>query len=517
MPHHLADKRFWKDIGRGFLPRNAGSRVGQVLSHGVTDAAAGISDLVGGHGAADRVRKWQKSMDDTYDSFMDKDFRQEYRDNKIGRAAGELASSMVPGILGGYVAKAIPSSGILGKLDKATKLRRAGFLSRRAGRLAALVSGKANNPVSRFFLKPKTVSGLRGTGFLGKLIKIPGVEPKLLARLLSNRQAMAALGGVSGLAGHVRGGSIDTRDVSVPGDLNPVMKAKDLLSREWLLQRAALGSDRDYGRAYDAMKKFDALYRPSGENDGARPMTRGGNTVFRSDGYGDLGGRYMLGGSNEQRRMERLMSLANRHAASKESGSFGTSWLGQALGFESPLYDRTPGVELVDRGDGTKAVRFIPRAQVDENGMRIRDNVYRRIGSAMDARSGGGKGTFRHIGSAIASIPQTLAYTATPWTSAAGILHGGAQSGGGYDVGSGAGLMASNLLGLVPAIGRLGFFPSMLRNLGLPIAGSYAGGKLMSAESPGSAAARDRFIDEAAGAYNGGATPDFFANTKTGR
>lgn len=355
----------WRDFfgHLGDNLKSAPARAGQIASHGVTDTASGLADFVS-RDAGNAIRKWQKSMDRTYDSMMSPEMRAEYRDNKTGRALGELGSLAIGAAL------PMPSGGkLFAKLPGAA----------RAARIAR-VSNKLNTPGAKL---------LHALGIGIRKAPLSGKGGRLVGKLLQKATPSTAahLGSAVNVLGHIRGRDLATRlDRDYAGDVNPVMRVLDKVNELGRRRRARWGSDLANDENLPMMRLYDKRYR--GNDWDPVDILNKGKQIFMTGADGqflrDAKGNYIpvkAENAAAAKSIQRAMSDAKAHAASKASGAFSTGIFGKLLNRSQPQFADSPGFKFDDSG---KLVGFIPRPRVDENGEIIKDRpIGGRVGAAL--------------------------------------------------------------------------------------------------------------------------------------
>ena len=507
--------------------KSAPARVGQIMSHGGTDMAAGMAHLVGAHGVGNRINQWQNNMDATYDSMMSPEMRAEYQENKFGRAAGEVGSMAVGALI------PMPGGGLMKAVGKP--------LGRVAPRMARMIqpavdfTGAAVSKPGMYARTANAMAGAAAKGVqgVGRLVtRLPGnvanvagsamqaVTPNMMSNLASAANVAAS---VRGSAPELRRGTDAASGSDYDGNRNPVTQSKDWINEKLRGQRYMAGNkvmapgDENY---QDWERWFDKRYRPEGEVPEELPMLRNGKQVYDSDRSGALTTPWTVGNKNLQRRINRWMDMENEHASANEVGALASSSFGKAFGYPQGNYHTVPSL-TVENGK----LKIDPRPMINEGRRDGRiygaDSFWAQRGADLDERLGRTDSRYERLGAG-ASVPLRLgAYSMLPTAAPLADVVNGATSDNWGEAGMGAGMLGAQYIpGISKVVGR----HPLIGGAAMMLGGGYLGDKaqeIAGKYAPGLVPEKSEYPErvyraaqEMLNAENGVATPGYFSNTK---
>lgn len=524
--------------------RNTASRAGQVITHGVTDMASGWADLVGAHGIGDRIRSVQGKLDNKLDSYMTKNMRNEYRDHKTGRLAGEIGSTAIGALIpmpkgGKLFSKGIPNMLAKSKLFQPTvsyvtgpggqAMRVVGRTPSAARQAIGRVAGKVPNVVNGAAAKALSYGGKHVSKMRGPVARAVGgamtrATPGMVAGLASAGNVVA---GIRGTAPELRQGTNAATGGDYEGNRNLVTRAKDWLNGEARAYRVMHGSDLDHEIYRDWDKWYKKRFSPEGEK-GLLPMLRDGKPVYPSDASGALMDTpWQVHGTNGQKLYNRWMDIENAYGASKETNPFSASVLGKLFGHGQPEYHRVPALTQDENGH----VQITPRPIIGKrrNGSWYsQPSWYEQVGADLDRRLGTGDNLER-AGAAVAPLARGASYAALPHVAPVVDIYQGARSGNWGEIGAGAAMLGASHLPLVgpyiarhPALGTIG---AIAAGYGAGAGAQEAGRAMAPNTVPAAGGIRSPYVPravletlaaEGANSPDGRpyATPGYFSNTK---
>lgn len=158
---------------------SAPARASQIITHGVTDTAAGLADLAGlAHvPGAKSLANGIRGAQNWYDNFSDRhlmsnEMAQAYRDDKVGRAFGDVGSMAIGALIpvgpGGAAGKILGRAGkLLGKIPGASKAVSA------VGKGLGAVSKVVKTPAGKLLAKHPNLAGF-ARAVPGAAKEVPG-------------------------------------------------------------------------------------------------------------------------------------------------------------------------------------------------------------------------------------------------------------------------------------------------------------------------------------------------------